>query len=163
MVKFSWCLDVQGVSNCVLKILFSQLLMQIFKSKVQLRKQSFLNAVTHATHHDIFSIDYLKMLWSPFFAYILRINTFHQWWSGGATFGMLLIFHTFRTKIIDVHFLIVSGRAVFATRSFQKGNFLLVYGGELITDEEANAREQRDRENVPIYRYFFRFNSKCFW
>lgn len=77
--------------------------------------------------------------------------------------GMLLIFHTFRTKIIDVHFLIVSGRAVFATRSFQKGNFLLVYGGELITDEEANAREQRDRENVPIYRYFFRFNSKCFW
>ncbi|CAB4012286.1 Hypothetical predicted protein [Paramuricea clavata] len=54
------------------------------------------------------------------------------------------------------------GRAVFATRFFEKGNFLLVYG-ELITEKEANEREQRDRKNVPIYRYFFRLNSKNFW
>ena len=59
--------------------------------------------------------------------------------------------------------MLLSGRAVFTTQSFEDGEFLLVYGGELITNEEANEREQRDGENVPIYRYFFIFNSKYFW
>lgn len=57
----------------------------------------------------------------------------------------------------------IPGRAIFAARSFKKGDFLLIYGGELITEEEAKRREEMDEENAPVCRFFFKFKGMYFW
>jgi SET domain-containing protein len=43
-----------------------------------------------------------------------------------------------------------------------KGQFLLEYGGELITEKVAEARECNDK-NEKIYRYFFKLGGKSLW
>lgn len=47
------------------------------------------------------------------------------------------------------------GHGVFATKPFQKGDFLLEYDGILISAEEADKRDQ-------TYIYYISHNGKCF-
>lgn len=53
-------------------------------------------------------------------------------------------------RITLVHNL--AGRAVFSTRKFNNGEFLLFYEGELIDRDEG---ERREYEEETGYRYFF--------
>ncbi|CAB4006322.1 histone-lysine N-methyltransferase mes-4-like [Paramuricea clavata] len=62
----------------------------------------------------------------------------------------------------EIRQLPVKGRAVFTTKPFVKGQFLLEYSGELITGEVAKVREESD-ENQLICRYFFKFEGKTLY
>lgn len=57
----------------------------------------------------------------------------------------------------------ILGRAVFTTRSFQKGKFLLQYPGELITGNEGERRDDAADPNGKIFRYYFKYNNKILW
>jgi SET domain-containing protein len=54
----------------------------------------------------------------------------------------------------------VTGRGVFAVREICKSEFIVEYKGELVSDKEANEREQ---QTDSVFRYFFRFNNKKLW
>ncbi|XP_038061075.1 uncharacterized protein LOC119731860 [Patiria miniata] len=49
------------------------------------------------------------------------------------------------------------GFGVFTTRSFDKGDFLLEYKGEVMSEKEASSRHYTSRHS---YQYFFRWNGK---
>lgn len=56
------------------------------------------------------------------------------------------------------------GRGIFATRSFEKGEFVCEYAGEIISYQLAKEREQkyaRD-ETIGCYMYFFEHKSKSY-
>eukprot|EP00057_Strongylocentrotus_purpuratus_P014052 XP_011668526.1 PREDICTED: N-lysine methyltransferase SETD8-like [Strongylocentrotus purpuratus] len=52
------------------------------------------------------------------------------------------------------------GRAVFTTKNFHSGEFLLHYHGELIDKAEA---EERERFEETGFRYFFKYRGKNLW
>ena len=54
------------------------------------------------------------------------------------------------------------GRGVFATKTFNKEEFIVEYAGELISYQEAKKREKKYSEDSAIgcYMYFFEFKSK---
>lgn len=53
---------------------------------------------------------------------------------------------------------------MFATRFFEKGSFLLVYRGELISGEEAERREKLyEKQHKGSYMFFFTFEGKAKW
>ena len=47
-------------------------------------------------------------------------------------------------------------------KHFAKGDFLLEYGGELISSTEAEARETNDN-NETVCRFVFKFKGKQLW
>ncbi|XP_070538829.1 uncharacterized protein [Ptychodera flava] len=51
------------------------------------------------------------------------------------------------------------GWGVFASKPFEKGSFLLIYPGELISEEEG---EKREEEIPSVFRYFFSFKGKTY-
>jgi histone-lysine N-methyltransferase SETD8 len=57
------------------------------------------------------------------------------------------------------------GRGVFASRDFQRNEFVCEYSGELISYEEAKKRETQYGENTNIgcYMYYLRCNNKKYW
>ncbi len=70
------------------------------------------------------------------------------------------------TTMITVHHnltlyqTIVSGRGVFATKRFEKGDFLLQYSGEILSGAEGDAREEVHSSG---FRYFFKYNEVRMW
>jgi len=59
--------------------------------------------------------------------------------------------------IINIYF---KGFGVVATRDYQKGDFLLEYVGEQITQEEG---ERRQRKYAGNKMFFFSFKGKKLW
>lgn len=57
------------------------------------------------------------------------------------------------------------GRGVIATRVFRHGDFLCEYSGELITETDADEREQAYLKDPAMgcYMYFFQHRSKKWW
>lgn len=55
------------------------------------------------------------------------------------------------------------GRGVFTTKLFSKGDFLLEYKGELITEDEGSRREDLYDPDLGSFFFFFKDGSKCFW
>ena len=53
------------------------------------------------------------------------------------------------------------GRGVFATKGFEKGDFLVEYSGELVSRGEGLHREQRAEEDGG-YLFFFSHDGQCF-
>lgn len=54
----------------------------------------------------------------------------------------------------------LSGRAVFAKKTFEKGDFLLKYTGELIDAEEG---DRRDDIKETGFRFFFNWKRQKMW
>ena len=54
------------------------------------------------------------------------------------------------------YMLLISGLGVFATRAFQKDDFLLEYRGELILAAEGDKRLVEYPEGILSYIYFYR-------
>ncbi|XP_068692866.1 N-lysine methyltransferase KMT5A-B-like [Montipora foliosa] len=54
------------------------------------------------------------------------------------------------------------GRGVFTTKEFSKGQFLLEYKGELISQDEGSSREQSYDEDLGSFLFFFKEGSKRF-
>ncbi|XP_032416704.1 uncharacterized protein LOC116718647 [Xiphophorus hellerii] len=52
------------------------------------------------------------------------------------------------------------GRGIFATTSFQKGDFLCEYRGELISKEECERRQRVYHDNLKVFLFEFYFNGK---
>ena len=55
------------------------------------------------------------------------------------------------------------GWGVFAKRAFAKGEFLLEYKGELVSEKEACDREAAYPANVGSFLFFFKHGSKSLW
>ena len=58
------------------------------------------------------------------------------------------------------------GFGVFATKDFKAGSFLLQYPGDLITESEADAREQQYAKNLKgCFMYYFQpdYKQKTMW
>lgn len=55
------------------------------------------------------------------------------------------------------------GRGIFATTSFQKGDFLCEYRGELISKEECERRQRVYHDNLKVFLFEFYFNGKLWW
>ncbi|MED6243449.1 hypothetical protein ATANTOWER_020272 [Ataeniobius toweri] len=55
------------------------------------------------------------------------------------------------------------GRGIFATTFFQKGDFLLEYQGELISNEECERRQRVYHDNLKVFLFEFFFNGKLWW
>jgi hypothetical protein len=56
--------------------------------------------------------------------------------------------------------MLIIGRGVVTTTRRQKGEFLLVYKGETISEEEG---ERREKDGGSGYRFFFKFKGKTIW
>jgi len=54
----------------------------------------------------------------------------------------------------------ILGRGVFATKAFYQGDFLLQYRGQLITETEANRREQEYNEELGSFLFYFQHDAK---
>lgn len=56
------------------------------------------------------------------------------------------------------------GRGVFATKNFEKGDFVVEYSGDFISLMEANAREQlyAQDDTTGCYMYYFKYNDQTF-
>ena len=52
---------------------------------------------------------------------------------------------------------------MFATKKWEKGDFLLHYKGELISEEEGNKREQNYPKKAGRFMFFFVHNGKSLW
>jgi len=56
------------------------------------------------------------------------------------------------------------GYGVKAKQQFAKGDFLLVYRGELIDSSEASKREQKYAEqSIGCFMYYFKHAGKTMW
>ena len=64
---------------------------------------------------------------------------------------------------IQLNIFFVPGRAIFTTTHFEKGQFLLLYGGELISKDEAVKKEELGEDHQQSYRYHFQFKEKGLW
>ena len=53
-----------------------------------------------------------------------------------------------------------AGRGIKSLKTFKKGDFLLQYGGKIISELEGEKLEETDSSG---FRYFFKFNSKGVW
>ncbi|XP_048866343.1 histone-lysine N-methyltransferase set-1-like [Brienomyrus brachyistius] len=54
----------------------------------------------------------------------------------------------------------IKGRGVFSTVSFEKGEFLLEYRGELISKQECESRQRLYHDSLRVFMFEFRFNGK---
>jgi histone-lysine N-methyltransferase SETD8 len=62
------------------------------------------------------------------------------------------------------HHLIFTGYGIFTTRPFEKGEFLLQYIGEEVTEQEAEKREMLyEKENKGSFIYFYKEKGKTCW
>lgn len=63
---------------------------------------------------------------------------------------------------LEIRFLEEKGRGIFSTKTFNKGDFICEYAGELIDAIEARAREIEYEKDPDIgsYMYFFEFKNK---
>ena len=52
---------------------------------------------------------------------------------------------------------------MFTTKSFSKGDFLLEYKGELISEDEGCLREESYDPDLGSFLFFFKDGSKCLW
>jgi hypothetical protein len=52
------------------------------------------------------------------------------------------------------------GLGVRTTINRTKGDFLMIYSGELITEREGEEREEREPS---VFRYFFQYKRKGWW
>ena len=64
-------------------------------------------------------------------------------------------------QLDSVH--LISGQGVFVTRSFYKGEFLVRYTGDLISEEEEERRENAYTEQSGSFLYFFKDGRKKWW
>ncbi len=55
------------------------------------------------------------------------------------------------------------GRGVVADSTFQKGDFLCCYKGELISKAKGERRKSDYKEELGSYLFFFRHNGKDLW
>lgn len=57
------------------------------------------------------------------------------------------------------------GRAVFATRCFQKGEYVVEYHGDLLQFTDAKKREAEYAQNpaTGCYMYYFQYLCKKYW
>lgn len=57
------------------------------------------------------------------------------------------------------------GRAVFATRCFQKGDYVVEYHGDLLQFTDAKKREAEYAQNpaTGCYMYYFQYLCKKYW
>lgn len=57
------------------------------------------------------------------------------------------------------------GRGVFASRDFQRNEFVCEYSGELISHVEAKKREKQygEDDNIGCYMYYLQSNNKKYW
>ena len=56
------------------------------------------------------------------------------------------------------------GYGVFAERKFAKGDFLMVYKGDLIDGNEARKREEQYKhEDVGCFMYYFVHSDQTMW
>lgn len=57
------------------------------------------------------------------------------------------------------------GRGIVTTRSFQRGEFVVEYTGDLISMAEANDREAKYSadDNTGCYMYYFKHNEQQYW
>ena len=55
------------------------------------------------------------------------------------------------------------GRGVASTRTFQQGEFVCEYAGDLISEEEAKEREFLYQKDSRSYMYFFTYKSPKLW
>ena len=64
-----------------------------------------------------------------------------------------------------IYFLFIFiGFGVFATKSFKKGEFLLQYAGDVVTEERAQKLEIKyTKANKGSYMYFFKHAGKELW
>ncbi|XP_028417446.1 histone-lysine N-methyltransferase set-1-like [Dendronephthya gigantea] len=55
------------------------------------------------------------------------------------------------------------GRGVFTTKTFSKGDFLLEYKGELISQEEGYIREKNYPDDLGSFLFFFQQGNASLW
>lgn len=65
-------------------------------------------------------------------------------------------------KIVDVE---GKGRGIISTMPFRQGELICEYSGDLITEKEAEKREEEYLKDpaVGCYMYFFMHKSKKWW
>ena len=78
---------------------------------------------------------------------------------------MASVFHLFVVIQYDptIFLFYFLGRGVFTTKLFSKGDFLLVYRGELITGDEGAEMEDLYNPDLGSFLFFFQDGSKCLW
>ena len=57
------------------------------------------------------------------------------------------------------------GRGVVSTKRFKRGDFVVVYAGDMIAITEAKARESDYslKEDLGCYMYYFNFQDRKYW
>ena len=90
---------------------------------------------------------------------------FTKWWySSHSTFRLSHIIVLWIIKVIKYYCLILldllAGYGVFTTRDYNKGDFLLEYKGELLSEEEASNKEYVSPHS---YQYFFPWKGRTMW
>jgi SET domain-containing protein len=59
---------------------------------------------------------------------------------------------------------LISGVGVFALKCFGKGDFLMIYKGQLISCDEATQREKNyRRQKLGCFMYYFKHKGKEMW
>ena len=58
----------------------------------------------------------------------------------------------------------ILGHGIFATKSFEKGDFLLQYKGNIVSaDVGEQLQEKYENENLGCFLYFFAHEKKDLW
>lgn len=67
--------------------------------------------------------------------------------------------------VLKVQHIEGKGRAVFATRCFQKGEYVVEYHGDLLQITDAKKREAEYAQNpaTGCYMYYFQYLCKTYW
>ena len=79
-------------------------------------------------------------------------------------YSVLSLTSQHESKLIHLHYASFQGWGVFAQKSFEKGDFLLEYRGEVLSEEMAQKREEtHKREGKGSYMYYFKYNGKNIW
>jgi SET domain-containing protein len=64
---------------------------------------------------------------------------------------------------MDLLFLFILGKGLFADKEYSPGEFIVEYAGDLINRKEGLKREKYYPQEKGSYIYFFLFNSKKYW
>jgi hypothetical protein len=72
-----------------------------------------------------------------------------------------IVFNVLLNIYVAIRF---AGYGVFACRAFEKGDFLMIYNGDLITEVEAILREKVYKQNNEgCFVYYFTDNGVTMW
>lgn len=94
--------------------------------------------------------------------------TYYPWVSVSDNIIITLYYNMILTRsswsgLTDPFFKNTLGWGVFTKRTFTKGEFLLEYKGELVSEKEACVREATYPADVGSFLFFFQHGSRSLW